>query len=333
MKSPFYDPATGQFRCKKKGLSPALAAEMYALYQSGASLAAVDRKYERARHSAHDIFVRRGWALRPMTARRPEYDPVTGKIKPYTPATQAQIDAAIRTLTRVRVPDALRVEWRHRPMAWRRKLIRRIRKHLYGPSGWAAHMRPRTPFSPNVTPFEYGDPAAHALLARINRGRTSQTKLAQIKPSCQGVIWGGGLWIWTAHVGAGYSIGYLSSGKWMTGGNKASGKRLLHHVIWEHANRSQIPAQHLVTFKDGNRNNLDPRNLALLSMADNARRNAWHKPGRLPAARVQRIAATIAEKRAATRAAQSRAGVAALLGEKQDAACGLLAALNRRNEP
>lgn len=47
--------------------------------------------------------------------------------------------------------------------------------------------------------------------------------------------------------------------------------------LWEHHN-GPIPPKHLVVFKDGNKQNCVIENLELISMADNARRNAmWRR--------------------------------------------------------
>jgi hypothetical protein len=64
--------------------------------------------------------------------------------------------------------------------------------------------------------------------------------------------------------------------------------------VWEQHN-GPIPPKHIVAFKDRNRANCAIENLELMSMADNARRNAmWN---RLPPELVQVIMLTGALKR------------------------------------
>lgn len=67
-----------------------------------------------------------------------------------------------------------------------------------------------------------------------------------------------------------------------------------NHYLWEQ-HKGPIPAGHIVAFKDKNRSNCVIDNLELLSMADNARRNAmW---GRMPPELVGAIMANGALKR------------------------------------
>lgn len=59
-------------------------------------------------------------------------------------------------------------------------------------------------------------------------------------------------------------------------GNKHAWPQL-HRKIWREAN-GEIPAGHIVTFKDGDKTNCAIENLVLMSLADNARRNAmWRR--------------------------------------------------------
>lgn len=272
-------------------------AALWAAVQAGKKAWEIEREFKLGRGSLRDILKRRGYEL-PRTPHHPAHDPVTGRIKPWTPHTPAQITAAIRKLKRVMVPPELKLEWKHRPMRWRMQLIRRIRKFL--PNHCP---RPTTPFSKNVTPFEYGTPAAMNLVARLNRGRTSQTKVTHLRPCTQGVIYAGRLWFW-AHRNDGREAGarYTEMGP--------PPRRALHHVIYEQ-HHGPIPAQHTVIFRDGNKNNFAPRNLALRSMADCARLNCPHR-GLQGAARAQWFE-KIARTRAATMARQARAKTAALL--------------------
>lgn len=62
--------------------------------------------------------------------------------------------------------------------------------------------------------------------------------------------------------------------------------RGVHILVWEEAN-GPLPAGHAVTFKDGNKQNLDLDNLVLLSRADLMRRNSYHNYGKEIAQLVQ----------------------------------------------
>lgn len=49
-----------------------------------------------------------------------------------------------------------------------------------------------------------------------------------------------------------------------------------HHVIWEQHNGKPIPAGHVVSFRDRNRDNLNPANFELISKADWLKRHTLH---------------------------------------------------------
>lgn len=304
--------------------SPEKVAAMWAALQSGKKLSEIKREFGVG--EVRNILARRGYVV-PRSPHHPAHDPVTGRIIPYTPHTAAQITAAIRKLKRVGVPPELKHEWKKRPMAWRRKLIHRIRAQV------TDHCpRPTTPFSKNVLPFEYGTPAAMRLLARLNVGRTSQTKVAALKPCSQGVIYpvsvgraspraDSQFWFW-AHHNDGHEAGarYSEMGP--------APRRALHHVIYEQ-HHGPIPAAHTVVFRDGNKNNFEPRNLALRSMAECARMNCPHR--RLQGAARAQWFEKIARTRAATMARKARAQTGALVqGFNQPQTRGLLAALKEK---
>jgi len=65
----------------------------------------------------------------------------------------------------------------------------------------------------------------------------------------------------------------------------AKGWRGLHRILWEDAH-GPVPTGHIVAFKDGDRLNVELRNLKLISLADNMLRNTIH---RLPPALKQTI--------------------------------------------
>lgn len=52
--------------------------------------------------------------------------------------------------------------------------------------------------------------------------------------------------------------------------------KFVHILVWEEAH-GPVPAGHIVTFRDRNRDNLELSNLEMLSLADNARRNSIHR--------------------------------------------------------
>lgn len=52
--------------------------------------------------------------------------------------------------------------------------------------------------------------------------------------------------------------------------------KFVHLLTWEEAH-GPIPADHLVTFRDGNRDHLALENLQLVTKADHARRNSIHR--------------------------------------------------------
>lgn len=55
--------------------------------------------------------------------------------------------------------------------------------------------------------------------------------------------------------------------------------RLVHHLVWEEAGRGSVPVTHALVFRDGNRRNMDPENLELVSREDLMRRNSCHNYG------------------------------------------------------
>lgn len=52
-----------------------------------------------------------------------------------------------------------------------------------------------------------------------------------------------------------------------------------HVVVWEQANGREVPKGHIVRFRDGDKRNFDPANLALVSKADNALLNKYNIGG------------------------------------------------------
>lgn len=248
-----------------KMLSKSLVRRMYRDYSAGVSLGGVGRKYNRDRRSISEIFTKRGLKLRPVlyTIIRGKH----GQIAPLRTKTEKEIDGLIsqavsegkrRRAHGLRIPKPLRHEWRGWLMERKRAFIARLRARLN-----LASDRPMTPFSKNLEPFDYGSPRAVVLAAKLNEAIPSRYWTTRIFPHSQGVIWEGQLFFWCAKSG-GYFVG-----RWKPG----IGRPSLHHIIWEKSNGRPVPSAHTVICKDGNKNNLDPSNLALRSMADCARQN------------------------------------------------------------
>jgi hypothetical protein len=173
------------------------------------------------------------------------------------PKTAAEINRLISQLTRVSVLKPLHHEWRLWPMGRREWFIRKVRAHLVktGKADFAPSESP----SANVVPFDYWTPAAREIVERLNIDRDSRHKVASLKPSSQGMIYQGRLYFWAGDV-------YCYATK------PYRGHVLLHHVVYEQ-HHGPVPDAHIVVHKDGNKNNFNSRNLAAMSMADNARRN------------------------------------------------------------
>lgn len=240
-------------------LKPELVAAMWHDYDTlKMSLSKVARKYGRSRKSISEVFIRRGHVLRPF--KRPPFDPVTGRVIPLKEPTNAELKVIISKLKRVIVPQELKTLWRRWSLKKRGDFIAQVRKHLANP-----HDRPTTPFSKNVVPFDYTTPAARKIVERMNKGTTSQTKKAQLKPSCQGVIYKGTLWYWAPE----RNHGAYYTGRW----TPEHGRPSLHHTIWEE-HFGPVPVSNTVIFKDGNYNNFLPSNLALRTRAQCAMENS-----------------------------------------------------------
>ncbi len=160
---------------------------------------------------------------------------------------------------RMRIPPELGWEFKTWTMDKRGWFITRLRAEIKSPND-----RPETPFSSNVTPFDYTTPAAREIMARLNAGLNSREAVCKINLCSQGVIYEGALYFW-----AGANTGYCKQGKW----TPENGRPQLNRVIWEKTNGRKVPPKHVVFYRDGNMNNLDPDNLGLMSMNENARRN------------------------------------------------------------
>lgn len=286
----------------------ALVMAMYADYQAGMSACAVARKHGRKSHqNVRDIFQRRGLSIRPPgpSARWQLGNP--GKFTRQRRKTAAEIQAIQARMTSLHTPRELAFEWREWPMARRRRFIAEVRARLNLPGG-----RPAGPFSANVTPFEYGTPAAHAIVDAFNAGRSSRCKKRQIRLASQGVIWNGELYFWVPFTNGG---AYMQAGSW----TPERGRLALHRIVWERTH-GPLPPKSIVYFKDGNKNNFDPANLAVMPMRENALRNSitarLKRDPENPA--LQRITARRIARGLQTRLANSARRAAALLNLSLD---------------
>lgn len=210
------------------------------------SMAELARRYNRSRRSISELFHRRGLPTR-FDRRASAAHLPNGCFAPYTPLTSDQIDNLIAQSTRIVVPPQLKLEWRHWSMDRRGDFITRIRTKLNSPND-----RPTTPFSDNVEPFDYTSPRALQIAKELNAGTNSQTARIKINPSSQGVIWNNRLWFWS------HKVGYVS-GPW----TPEHGRPALHQTIWRSHHNRDIPPRHVISFADGNPNNLAPENLTL----------------------------------------------------------------------
>jgi len=230
---------------------------MHADYQAGMSLSQVARRHHRSRRVLCELFRKRGLSIRPYKWQHYTLRAKNGCYLPAAPKSEKEIERLIDGLDRIRLPDPLRFEWRKWTLAKRAAFIARMRRRINPPG-----QQPPGPFSKNVIPFEYGSPEAHGILDRLNAGLPSRNRRSHIRPGAQGLIWRGRLFFWDGLNG-------YHSGSW----HPETGRPYLHRMIWEEHNGRPVPAKQTVVYVDANKNNLDPSNLALRSMAACAREN------------------------------------------------------------
>jgi hypothetical protein len=242
-------------------IDPAIVAAAHADYWAGMKVREVARKYrpQSPRTQPLDWFRRAGLPLRvtPMTFVPRQANGCPVKAKRHT---EEEITALINGMITWNLPDVLRREWREWSLEKRRLFVVRIRARLACDTD-----QPKTPFSSNVVPFSYGDSHAHAVAAEMNKGRNSWTKAVQLRIGSQGVVFEGMLWFWSP------KIGYVR-GAW----SREKGRPPLHHLLWERTHGRDVPAGHVIRHADGNRNNLDPANLILVTRNELVRENQHH---------------------------------------------------------
>ena len=237
-------------------LADSLIQKMYADYQAGVSFYAVARIYNRTPGCIRELFARRKLPVRPYVCKNKKGVGKNGCFKAYPEPTITQLNDMIDRATKIMVPPELKTHWRHWTLKRRADFLSRLRMKFISPED-----QPQTPFSDNVEPFDYGTEKAHAIARQFNVGKTSQLAGTKIKLPSQGVIWRGQLFFWARD---NYYVG-----NW----TPEHGRPSLNRIIWEDHHQRKIPAKHHVSYQDGNRNNLDPKNLVLLSFRDAAIKN------------------------------------------------------------
>jgi len=234
-------------------------AAMYADYQTGMSMAEVARKYNRSRQSVRGVFRSRNLSIRDSTGYNRAWNP-DGTWKASPPKTESEIDAMIRSATRIVVPDDLKVEWRKWSIDRRGDFILRLRSRLGD-----KHDRPDLPFSANLIPFDYSTPEARSIMDRMNSGLQTKYWRTKFDIRSQGVIWNGRLFFW------GRKEPYYYEGiPW----SPTNGRPALHRAVWESVN-GPIPKHAVVRILDRNPNNMDPSNLALSDKNEICRENQF----------------------------------------------------------
>lgn len=344
-------------------------AAMYMHYQRGDTLAQVGRRFRRENGKArtaktiHGLFERRGLKFRAFTDAQNRNHNAQGQFLPGRKHTAREIAALIeaagsreqgagkRAPHWLQVPAALRVEWRHWPMERRKDLILRLRAVLK--SGCE---RPKTRFSDNVLPFDYWTPEAWEILQRENGNRPSREWRQRLFPCSQGVIWpvpqpGAGsreqgkkipdpaprsvlpapsLWYWSANHPKRRATkgGAYYRGIW----TREDKRPQLHRVIYERTRGVKLEEAHIVICADGNYNNLDPANLALITRAENGLRNhPYQRLKKNPQDKKAQAAADQCRQAATVRwTRRSRLATAALVQSSQSHTSGLFTALQRR---
>jgi hypothetical protein len=242
---------------KRVGLELILA--MHADYQTGMTLAAVERKYARGRATLRNLFVSRGLPIRTPIPNAIRLHRPDGCWVAKAPATEAEIEAAIRASTKLAIPESLNLDWRKWDLPRRGEFIRRLKAHIrYEPTA------PRGPHSPNVKPFDYTTPAAWSILNAANAGLPSRLWAQKMDIKSEGLIYQGQLWFWNPKMG-----GYMRRG------NRDAGEPhwlALHRRIYA-AKHGPIPGDMTVRFRDGNPNNFRLSNLYLCPKQEVCREN------------------------------------------------------------
>jgi len=251
-------------KCKAgcRGYAERFVQAIYSDYIArGSILAAVAKRWGRSEGTIGLLLRSRGLReadpLRSARVAARPRAPGSGCFAKKRLATEAEIEVLLASATKIAIPQQLRWEFRLWPMEKRARFLRRLRARVKSPDD-----RSEKPFSKNVSPFDYTTPEARAIKDRLNAGLNSRQAICRIDLGSQGVIYKGELYYWVANTG------YMKRGACTA----ERGRPSLHRLIWEESN-GPVPPKHIVYFKDDNPNNFEPRNLGLMSMNENARRN------------------------------------------------------------
>lgn len=241
-------------------------AAMYRLYQQRVPWRIIEEKFPskngkpRRRGGIKKMFDGYGFKIRKQNV---------GCFKPDPKKTPAEIARMIEQATVFKVPVELRNEWREWPMERRKDFILRLRAKLK-----PDNLRPETPFSENIKPFDYWTDEAWEICRRLNvdaNGKPLPSRLwkARLFPPSQGVIFEGQLWFWNKHTNRPGAFGAYFRGVW----RPEDGRPALHRVLWERHNGRALRADEFVIHADDNYNNLRPENLTIITRGANAVRN------------------------------------------------------------
>lgn len=241
-----------------KPIKESLALRMYIDHREGQTYGQIGRRYGYHKKSVIRAFKVRGWDVALHELKGVASRSNAGTFAPAPRLTAQKISQMLAEETKLRVPSGLKLEWRKWALERRGKFIARLRARLH-----LSDQRPETPFSANVEPYDYASPRAWEIIRKANDGKNSKFAVMKLNIASQGVIYKGELYYWAR------KAGYVKAVPW----TKEAGRPLLHHIIWEEANGRPVPESHVLSFIDGNWNNLLPSNLTLRTRNDVARHN------------------------------------------------------------
>lgn len=198
---------------------------------------------------ARNAVTQRGLAVRAC--------PGGGRFAPYAPSTEEQIQEAIQSCTKLRIPTGLTNDWRDWSLAQKAAVVARMKAEI----GWQ-DPRPQGQYMGGVVPWEFGTAAAHEIADLANTGKPSQQHIFQIRMRAVGIIFEGQLYHWNTGTGA------YESSRALHGDRQIS----LHRLIWERHHGPVAPGE-VVRHGDGNKNNFLISNLTLMDRNTLAREN------------------------------------------------------------
>lgn len=227
-----------------------LASAMVAAYAAGKSLTEVGRIFPlrgkaRTYTSVREVLRRRGVVIRESAmSRTREKCPVTGRLLAKRRFSDDEIKELISKESRMRIPPALKWEWRIWSVERRRLVL-----------GWLRDRFPSTrPTGTLVLEgamfFDRCTPEAQALCDSLNVGTNSWTAVIKLDVRSEGIIFEDEFWFWLR------KTGYLRMGPWKSDATKA----MLQRHLWERWN-GELPPSHVVQHVNGNRNDFSRENL------------------------------------------------------------------------